>query len=37
LHVKGYEWEFMEEMTGKAKNNLEEALQYLKKKILESL
>lgn len=33
LHVKGYEWEFMEEMTEKAKNNLEKASQFLKKKI----
>jgi len=33
LHIKGYEWEFMEEMTEKAKNNLEQAFQFLKKKI----
>lgn len=36
LHIKGYEWEFMEEMTEKAKNNLEKAFQFLKKKIINS-
>ncbi len=34
LHIKGYEWEFMEAMTKKAENNLELAFDFLKYKIL---
>jgi len=37
LHIKGYEWEFMEEMTEKAKFNLEKAFQFLKQKINNSI
>ncbi len=29
FHIKGYEWEFMEEMTEEAKNNLDKAFQFL--------
>jgi hydrogenase maturation protease len=35
LHIKGYEWEFMKEMTPQALKNMEEATVFLKKKILE--
>ena len=35
LHIKGYEWEFMKDMTPEARKNLEEAAGFLKKKILE--
>jgi hydrogenase maturation protease len=35
LHIKGYEWEFMKEITTEARKNLEEATEFLKKKILE--
>jgi hydrogenase maturation protease len=34
LHIKGYEWEFMEDMTQEARKNLEAATCFLKKKIL---
>jgi hydrogenase maturation protease len=30
LHVKGYKWDFLEEMTDKAKNNLSRAYDFLK-------
>ncbi len=33
MHIKGYEWEFMAEMSPSAKNNLEEALAFLKAEI----
>ncbi len=33
LHIKGYEWEFMEGMTDKAVENLKKALNFLQKKI----
>jgi hydrogenase maturation protease len=35
LHITGYGWEFMQEMTPEARKNLEEAAGFLKKKILE--
>ena len=35
LHIRGYEWEFMKDMTPEARKNLEEAIGFLKKKILE--
>jgi hydrogenase maturation protease len=35
LHIKGYEWDFMKDMTSAAKENLEEAAVFLKKKIME--
>ncbi|MBN1416290.1 MAG: hydrogenase maturation protease [Bacteroidales bacterium] len=35
LHIKGYAWEFMQDMTPEAKRNLEEATGFLKNKILE--
>jgi len=35
LHIKGYEWEFMKDMTPKAVKNLGEATEFLKKQILE--
>ena len=35
LHIKGYEWEFMKEMTAMAQNNLISASEYIKKYILE--
>jgi hydrogenase maturation protease len=31
LHIKGYEWEFMEGLTAKANKNLEKAFYFLKK------
>lgn len=34
LHIRGYEWEFMEEMTDKAKCNLDTATEYLKEFII---
>ena len=34
LHIKGYEWEFMEEMTENAKANLGDAFSLMKYKIL---
>ncbi len=34
LHLRGYDWEFMEEMTGKAKTNLDKAFGYIKAFIL---
>jgi Ni,Fe-hydrogenase maturation factor len=30
LHIKGYQWEFMGELTGKAQTNLNEAAEFLK-------
>ncbi len=33
MHIKGYKWEFQEEATDKALQNLEEAFDYLKQKI----
>ena len=35
LHIRGYEWEFMKDMTPEALKNLEGAAGFLKKKILE--
>jgi hypothetical protein len=35
LHIKGYEWEFMKDMTTEAAKNLGEATDFLKKQILE--
>ncbi len=37
LHIKGYEWEFMEEMTKKAESNLNDAFSLMKYKILGAL
>lgn len=37
LQIKGYKWEFMEELTVNAKNNLSDAEVFLKNFILESL
>jgi len=34
LHIKGYEWEFMKDLTPEAGKNLGEATEFLKKKIL---
>jgi len=34
LHIKGYEWEFTEGISSKAKANLEAALHYMKKKLI---
>ena len=34
LHIKGYDWEFKEGISEKASANLEEALVYMKKKLL---
>jgi hydrogenase maturation protease len=34
LHIKGYEWEFMKDMTPDASENLREAAEFLKKRIL---
>ena len=31
LHIRGYEWEFMQEMTPEARQNLEDAAQFMKK------
>ena len=33
LHIKGYEWEFMEPMTDRAKENLEKAFVALKERL----
>jgi len=33
LHIKGYEWEFTEGISEKAGNNLDKALDYMKKKL----
>jgi hydrogenase maturation protease len=35
LHIKGYGWEFMKEMTEKAKANTNDAIQFLKNFILD--
>jgi hydrogenase maturation protease len=35
LHIRGYGWEFMQEMTPESRKNLEKAAGFLKKKILE--
>lgn len=35
LHIKGYDWEFMKEMTEKAKANTNDAIQFLKNFILD--
>jgi Ni,Fe-hydrogenase maturation factor len=34
MHIKGYEWEFMQEMTEQARTNLDQATDYLKQFIL---
>jgi hypothetical protein len=34
LHIKGYEWEFMEGVSDRANENLESALKYMKKRLL---
>ena len=34
LHIKGYEWEFKEGLSDKAKENLNASLVYMKKKLL---
>ncbi len=34
MHIKGYEWEFMGEMTKKAHENLDKAFEHLKKFII---
>ena len=34
LHIKGYEWEFMEKMTKEAESNLNDAFSLMKYKIL---
>ena len=34
LHIKGYEWEFKEGLTEKAKQNLEKAISYFKEKFI---
>jgi Ni,Fe-hydrogenase maturation factor len=34
LHIKGYEWEFREGISEKARANLESALQYMKKRLV---
>lgn len=36
LHIRGYEWEFMAEMTDRARANLEEAGEFIKRFILEA-
>jgi len=33
LHIKGYEWDFNEGLTEKAKQNLEESLEWMKEKL----
>ena len=35
LHIKGYEWEFKEGLTKKAKQNLEESLKAMKEKLMD--
>lgn len=35
FHIKGYEWEFKEELTDKALKNMEKALDYCKKGLLQ--
>lgn len=35
LHIKGYEWEFMEEMSSKALQNLEKAVEFLQTNLLD--
>lgn len=37
LHIKGYEWEFQEGLSQKAENNLDRALVFIKKLILNFL
>ncbi|MBN2486121.1 MAG: hydrogenase maturation protease [Bacteroidales bacterium] len=34
LHIKGYQWEFMQQPTSRAQNNLEEAYSFLVQKII---
>lgn len=34
LHIKGYEWEFMEGISEKAGENLNQSLMYMKKRLL---
>jgi hydrogenase maturation protease len=34
MHIKGYQWEFMQEMTSQARQNLDQATDYLKQFIL---
>jgi hypothetical protein len=33
LHIKGYEWNFREGLTGKAIENLENAVEMMKRKL----
>lgn len=33
LHLKGYEWEFMEEITEKAQQNLNKGIEFMKKRL----
>ena len=35
LHIKGYEWDFQEGLTKKAKQNLEESLKAIKEKLMD--
>lgn len=35
LHIKGYEWDFKEELSEKAKDNLTKALSFLKERIVD--
>ena len=35
LHIKGYEWDFKEELTEKARNNLDVALAFIKERIID--
>ncbi len=35
IHIKGYEWDFAEGLTEKAKENLNKAVEYAKSKILD--
>lgn len=37
MHIKGYEWEFLGEMTTKASANLEKAFKFTKERILDFL
>jgi hydrogenase maturation protease len=34
LHIKGYQWEFKEGLSGKAENNLQKALSYIKEYLI---
>jgi hydrogenase maturation protease len=37
IHIKGYEWELKEELTAKAKENLDKAFKFIESKYLNSL